>query len=194
MNLGDEEIDGKLRGAFREELPDTGRLEEAVLKRIAAIRLRYWFGIAAAILAVLLGYCVVRPSRLYRDAARDHRLEVIEPQPRHWRTDPAEIAKLSARFQLPDVASLAPAGYRLERAKMCGLEGRPALHVVYGSRAQEFSVYFRAPSGGAESIRAESVGREQLAAFQNGRVQGVIATTASSAECVEFAKFINGHA
>jgi hypothetical protein len=153
-----------------------------------------WIAAAASVAVVLLGYSLVRPSRLYRDAARDHRLEVIEQQPRHWRTDPAAIVKLAARFQLPDVATLAPAGYRLERAKMCGLEGRPALHLVYGNGTREFSVYFRTSSGGSEAIRTESVGQEQLAAFQNGRVQGVIATTASSADCVELAKFINGHA
>jgi len=114
----------------------------------------------------------------------------MEQQPRRWRTDPAEIEKLAARYGLSNVASLAPAGYRLEHAKMCGIGGKPALHLVYTDGGREFSVFIRARAGGDATLHAVRVGSEHLAAFQSDRVEAVIATGGSSGDCLQFARVV----
>jgi anti-sigma factor RsiW len=129
----------------------------------------------------------MRPQRLYADAALDHRQEVVEHQPRRWRTDPAEIEKLAARYQLRDVASLAPSGYRLEHAKMCGLDGKPALHLVYTNGVQEISLFVLSQTGRDRGISATGVGNVHLAAFQNDHVQ-LIATGGDSSDCLQFVR------
>ena len=86
-----------------------------------------------------------------------------------------EIEKLAARYQLPDVAGLAPQGYRLEHAKMCGLDGKPALHLVYTNGSQEFSVFVRARTGSEKALRQVSVGAEHLAGFGTDRLEAVVA-------------------
>jgi anti-sigma factor RsiW len=184
-------MDTRLRKALCAGLPDAGKLERSVSRRISVERSRRW--VLAAVAAVLvigavLGYRLWRPEHLYRDAAFDHRLEVVEHQPRHWQTDPAEIEKLAARYQLHDVASLAPAGYRLEHAKMCGIEGKPALHLVYGNGVQEVSLFVLSQTGRDRGISATGVGNVHLAAFQNDRVQ-IIAAGGASGDCLQFVRF-----
>ena len=183
-------LDARLRETVA-DLPDATAVERAVRRRIALERSARYAAIAAAVLvAVVLGYRAFRPqpvARLYADAALDHRLEVMEHQPRHWRTDPAEIEKLATRFRLPDVRWLAP-GYRLERAKICGIDGAPALHLVYSNGSQEVSVFVRQRDGTA--LRAVAVGTEHLAAFELGLggAEAVIATSGSREECDAFAR------
>lgn len=173
------------------EMPDATMVERSVRRRIARERAWRFAGVAAAIVfAAFLGYRALRPapvSRLYADAALDHRLEVMEHQARRWRTDPVEIEKLAARYDLMNLAALAPEGYRLEHAKMCGLDGRPALHLVYTNGSREFSVYVRARSGGEKALRQVSVGAEHLAGFGTDRLEAVVAG-GSSGECLEFAR------
>jgi anti-sigma factor RsiW len=184
-------MDARLRKALCAGLPDAGTLERSVSRQIAVERSGRWMlvGVAAALLiAAALGYRALRPERLYRDAALDHRLEVVEHQPRHWRTDRAEIDKLAARYQLHDVAALAPAGYRLEHAKMCGLEGQPALHLVYTNGVQEISLFVRSRTGGDSGISSTGVGDLYLASFQNDQIQ-IIATGGASGDCVRFVRF-----
>ena len=142
-------LDARLRDAVSAELPDATAIQGSVRSRIVAERRLRFAAVAAAVLcATVLGYWALRPepvARLFADAALDHRLEVMEHQPRHWRSDPAEIEKLAARFELSNMAALAPEGYRLEHAKVCGIEGKPALHLVYTNGAPGvFCLYTRA--------------------------------------------------
>jgi anti-sigma factor RsiW len=185
-------IDAQLRDSLGSELPDATAVEGRVRDRIRMERSRRWIvGTAAAagvLIAVVLGARAGRPERLYTDAALDHRLEVMEHQPRRWRTDPAEIEKLTARYPLPNVAALAPAGYSLEHAKMCGLEGQPALHLVYTNGVQEVSIFVRGRVGTATAIHAVRLGSEHLAGFQTDRLEAVVATSGSSEECLKFAR------
>jgi anti-sigma factor RsiW len=187
-------MDGRLRDAFSSALPDATAIEQTVRKHIAGERSRRWMMVAASAAAVLvasvLGYRTLRPERLFSDAAEDHRLEVVEHQPRRWRTDPAEIGKLAARYGLSNVS--VPAGYRLEHAKMCGLDGEPALHLVYTNGVQEFSVFVLKPSGASrKNLHIVSVGNERLAAFQTERLE-MIATGGSSDECLQLARAAAG--
>jgi anti-sigma factor RsiW len=189
-------LDRRLRDAVSAELPDATAIQSSVRARIRGARVRRWTAVAAAVLfAALLGYRTLRPepvARLYADAALDHRQEVTEHQPRRWRSDPVEIEKLAGRYQLSNVAALAPAGYRLEHAKMCGIDGKPALHLVYTNGAQEFSLFVRARTGRSNALRTVRVGSEKLAAFQTARLEAVVATSASSGDCLEFARFAEG--
>jgi anti-sigma factor RsiW len=181
-------MDGRLRDVFSSALPDTAAIQQTIRGHIASERSRRWMMIAAAavLCASVLGYRTLRPERLFSDAAQDHRMEVVEHQPRRWRTDPAEIGKLAARYGLSNVN--APAGYRLEHAKMCGLDGEPALHLVYTNGLREFSVFVLKRSGASKkNPHIVSVGAEHLAAFQTERLE-VIATGGSGEECLQFAR------
>jgi anti-sigma factor RsiW len=174
-------------------LPDSTVVERRVRGQIAAERRRRVAKLGAAVAAgilfgAVLGYRALRPERLYTDAALDHRLEVMEHQPRRWRSDPAEVEKLAARYQLSSTSALAPEGYRLEHAKMCGIAGEPALHLVYTNGLQEFSVYIRRRSGAKGTLHAVRVGSEQLAVVQSDRLEAVVATAGSSGECLQFAR------
>jgi anti-sigma factor RsiW len=189
-------LDERIHDAFCSALPDATSIERSFRVRIARQRSRRWVVAGAAAAAILfaafLGNRMRPPERLLSDAAQDHRMEVMEHQPRRWRTEPAEIEKLAARYQLSKLASLTPAGYRLEYAKMCGLDGTGALHLVYANGAQEFSFYIRPGTGAAEGLRTLSVGQEHLARFQTNRLEGVIVTAGSSDECLQFARAAAG--
>jgi anti-sigma factor RsiW len=173
------------------EMPDATAVGRAVRRRIVRERVLRFAAVAAAVVfAAFLGYWALRPapvSRLYADAALDHRLEVMEHQPRRWRTDPAEIDKLAARYELTNLAALAPEGYRLEHAKMCGIDGKPALHLVYTDGRREVSVYLRIRDGGEKGLREVSVGLEHLAGFGTERLEAVV-VGGSIGECLEFAR------
>ena len=185
-------LDARLREAAS-QLPDATAVGRSVRGRIGAERFGLMTAAAAIVLfAAILSYRTLRPEpvgRLYADAALDHRLEVMEHQPRHWRSDPVEIEKLAARYDLQNVGALAPAGYRLEHAKMCGIDGKAALHLVFTNGTQEVSVYVRPRSGTSRrsAPRTVKVGSEQLAEIQTDRLEAVIATAGSSGECLRFA-------
>lgn len=186
------ELDRRLREEMSGELPDASAIQKSVRGRIGVEKARRWaIGAAAAagvLFAVVMGYRAMKPERVFADAAADHRAEVMEHRPRRWRTEPAEIEKLAARYELRDVARLAPEGYRLEHAKMCGIEGQPALHLVYTNGDREVSVYVLSNNGATKAIHATRIGSEQLAAFRTGRVEAIVATGGSSEECLEFAR------
>ena len=189
----DVALDERLRQAVTAELPDVTAVERSVRGRMRAEHVRRLALMAAVaavfVFAAILGYRALRPvGRVFADAALDHRLEVIEHQPRHWRSDPAEIEKLAARYELRDAGALAPAGYRLVHAKICGIDGKPALHAVFTNGNQEVSVYVRTRSAHGDAVRTVKIGSEQLASVHSDRFEAVIATDGSSGECLRFAR------
>lgn len=194
-------MDARLRDAIS-VLPNVTAIQQAVRARIAAERSRRWTlaaAVAASILlTVVVSYRILRPTppaRLFTDAAQDHHLEVVEHQPRRWRTDPAEIDRLAARYDLQGVVTtLAPSGYHLEHAKMCGLDGKPALHLVYTNGIQEFSVFVQRQEANVKdkTVHALNVGPERLASFQTARFETIVATDGSSGECLQFARLAAG--
>ncbi len=190
---GQRALDAQLNEAAAAELPDAAAVERAVRGHIRTQRIRRFGTVAAAILfAALASYFALRRgpvTRLYADAALDHRLEVVEHQPRRWRTDPAEMEKLGRRFELSNLGALAPEGYRLEHAKMCGIDGKPALHLVYTDGRREFSIYIRKRGASDLDMEVFRVGSERLTAFQNDRLEAVIATDGSSGDCLRLAQY-----
>jgi anti-sigma factor RsiW len=173
-------------------------LERRVMDRIARERLRRWVvsGVAAAAAVAAAVFLLTAPLRapanpaVFADAARDHTVEVIQQTPRHWRTDPAEIAALEVAQGISDsdVKALETTGYRLERAKICRLSGTPYMHLVYAKGGREFSVYMRVRGDQPVPEAASSTGNLQLSSFARGRVQAVIVTDAPRGECERFTR------
>jgi len=180
------DLDARLRAGVVADDLDYTPLERRVRRRIAAdsaARTRFVLaaaGVAAVLLAAGLASRITpRLARVYQDAALDHRREIVDGQPRPWLTDPAAIESLAASQGLPSASFLALArtGYRLEKGKICRLDGRLFLHLVYTDGAQEFSVYLREgerPAGSPEEtvngrplFTADS-GPDHMAAFQKG--------------------------
>jgi anti-sigma factor RsiW len=210
-------LDAELREAVAGEPVDVGRVDRRVRERISAenggtahlapLRRRWVIaaiGTAAALLLVAAGYRGLlgpRVARVYADAALDHRLEVVQKAPRPWKVDPAQVAALAETqgISASVPAALSSGAYRLERAKLCFLDGRIFLHLVYSDGTREFSVYLR--QRGAESLpgrtqetdngrvlHISNPGNEHVASFQtDGLTVMVVAEQSSMA--LRFARF-----
>lgn len=170
---------------------DTAGVERRVMQRIAWERhRREAFALAAAALvalALLAGYrshSRAATERVFVDAARDHRVEVVEKQPRRWRTELPDVTRLGANFGLTGekAMELAPEGYRFSRARICGLEGRPALHLVFTDGVHDVSLYLRR-GGGHGEVQAAAVGEEQLAALRTSGYETVAVSAGNAADC-----------
>ena len=70
---------------------------------------------------------------------------VVDREHRTWYLDEQAVRALADREGVsPSVVSgLAANGYRLECGKLCRLDGRPFLHLVYANGARKLSVYVR---------------------------------------------------
>ena len=186
-------MDARLRASVGSGTPETTALDQAVRRQIRLISLarrRRFMAAAAAIVLSVAGstWWLTRMPRIYADAARDHRLEVVEHQPRGWRSGLADVNDLAGRFGLSgvDVRRLAPADYRLEHAKICRLDGEPALHLVYANSAREVSLYVRRPSltPSGQSL----VGKEYVDVFHTARFSVIVVSAGSRDECWKFAQ------
>jgi hypothetical protein len=178
----DGAFDARLAAAFAAEPAETASIVFVVRRRIEVDRVRRWGMLAAAaalVGALGLGYEARKnemTSATLLAAERDHRVEVAENKPRKWRVGDADIEEASAGFELhPDqIRSLAPAGYRFEHAKICGLAGSPALHAVFTDEAgQPVSVYVRKSDGvqfeASAGSAAEQAGKWMVIAVSPGK-------------------------
>ena len=172
MNWSDDDLDRHLREAVISERLDTTALENAIRAQIRPSNRSWYFAAAALAAVLLLTMWMRRIPVIFREAARDHKLEVVEHRPRHWQT----VSSFAV--------DLAPAGYRLEHAKTCRLEGKPVLHLVYTDGEHEVSVYLDAQ---AENGDAEVDG-QHITAFHAGRLRGLV--VGSVAECRQVAAMI----
>jgi anti-sigma factor RsiW len=186
-------IDGRLRALAAAETPDSSILEQRVRRGIANAKARRrWMlaRIAAAVVLVSLAaayglFLRASEKRMYVDAARDHQAEIVEGQPRHWRTSPADMARLAARddLALAQLMAIAPRGYRLQRAKICGIMGEPMLHLVFTDGARSYSVYLRPDRGAKAAIRMVHHGIEEVAGLANGRFRVLVVTAGPAPDC-----------
>jgi len=195
MDLRDDDIDARLCAAYSDGLPDASALQQAVRKRIAAERARLWIFMGAAAAVVLAAVSIgifqhARGTDIYAELARDHRREVVDQQPRRWRSEPAEIETLIARYGVtaPMVKGFAPTGFRLEHAKTCAMAGKPVLHLVYTDGSRQFSVYVRQRTGTGFRAGSTSVDSEQVAAFERDGFEAAIVMVGSGAECLQWAR------
>jgi hypothetical protein len=162
-------------------------------------------GVAAMLLLVVAGYRLLlgtHVARVYADAATDHRMEVVQQQPRHWFVDSAGLATIAAKEGVPlsAVQALSSGEYKLARAKICYLDRRLFLHLVFTDGNQEFSVYLRPKDANplpgtphelanGKPIHTSDVDNEHVASFETSQLTGMVVTDQSSAASLQFARF-----
>jgi hypothetical protein len=104
-------------------------------------------------------------------------MEIVNRQPRKWVTDRASIEGLAQRQGLPAsvVSAFVPAGYHLAQGKLCLLDGRVFLHLVYASESGSFSLFLRRPDdAGTSVVHTETFAAEQVAGFQRNQLSALI--------------------
>ena len=202
-------LDARMRAAILSEPVDPAAVERRVLQKIAAekaTQTRHSFpsqrwGFAAAGIAALLtigvfGYrTTLHPdsNRTFAAAARDHRLEIEDRQPRKWRTDLVSVTEIAVRegISTSEISRLAPPSYHFEEGKLCRLNGLLYLHLVYADAAgnRRVSVFLdgRNQSAGMP-VNSSSFGAENVAGFSTGSVTAMVVTDQSRAAAREFAR------
>jgi hypothetical protein len=169
---------------------------------------RRWVVAAVGIAALLLftfGYHNLfgrHVVAVYAAAATDHRLEVVEMQPRPWSSDSAQIEALGAQHGIPApaISALGSGSYHLDRAKLCTLDGRVFLHLVFSDGAQEFSVYLRQrdsnslpgrvrETANGKSLHTSELNHEYVASFETAQLTFVVVTNQSEDAALHFARF-----
>jgi hypothetical protein len=176
------EIDARVREALLAEPIDSMRIDQRVRESIRPSR--HWVGIAVGIAAGLAIAVVVlqysAPNRTCAAAALDHHREIVTGEHRTWLLDPASIAGLAER-QGVSFAQFAPADLRLERGKLCRLNGRVFLHLVYSDGSGEVSLFLRQhEQGSPAAIRNADSGSEHVAYFDTPRVDAIVVSNESS--------------
>jgi anti-sigma factor RsiW len=213
-------LDARFREALLADEVDVSRVNRRIRELIAAESLRgtaspvrskpsRWMtaamGIAATFLLLAAGYLLLpgHVARVYADAATDHRMEVVEQQPRPWKTDPVAIAALAEKQGISESVPLELAsGYHLERAKICRLDGRLYLHLVYSDGSQEFSLFLRQRDGEQLSgsirgfangrlLRVSSAGSENIASFETSHLTAMVATDQPAGAALHLAKLVS---
>ncbi|HET9399759.1 MAG TPA: zf-HC2 domain-containing protein [Candidatus Acidoferrales bacterium] len=214
-----EALDLQLREAVLAEPANTQPIEARVMRAIseepapARPRVSLWrlasFAAAAAVLVATIFIYRAIPHgplpRVFADAAEDHRDEVIQRQPRRWLTDQERISELAARRGVSAtlLTSLAPAGYHLDRARVCSLNGRSYLHVVYSAAdgAQEYSAFLRKRDGenlpgrarttvAGKQIHVATDGKDHVAAVQSSQLTAFIVTDLPGDAALHEAEFV----
>jgi anti-sigma factor RsiW len=196
----DAEIDKLIRESMVNEGSDTASIDRRARAGIRAerqrSRLRLMAGAAgfAAVLAMAVAAyrMAARPNAVYAAAARDHLVELVRKQPRKWTTDASAIAQLAARVGLSGAAAtaFAPAGYHLAQGRLCFLDGRIFLHLVYAGADGNFSLFLRRAeaSGDSGAIDAHRFDTEQVAGFQHNALRAVLVTEQPGDTAVQLAR------
>jgi len=216
-------LDARLREVVLAEESNAARVDSRVRQLIAAEserqippqhapRSRRWASAAiaiaaAAIVLAAVGYRTLvgtSVARVYADAAWDHGVEVVDRQPRPWLTDPAQIAELAEKQGISPsaVTALDSGGYRLERGKLCFLDHRIFLHLVYSDDVREFSVYLRPRDAKAltasvreisngEPLCTSDLGNEHVASVETPQLTALVVTNQSSDAALNFARFVS---
>ena len=128
-----------------------GRIEQKLGSRRPFFLQWRWPAFAGAATMVLL-FALALPRftshdpmhLLCLDAVDDHRSEVLQREPRTWHTG-SDISGLVQRTVPGAQVPQAVAGLSLQKARICELLRAPALHLVYGSGAQQVSVFVMLP-------------------------------------------------
>jgi anti-sigma factor RsiW len=215
------QVDARLREGVLSEGVDASAVDRRVREQIAAEsgaealprarkhvprrRVIAVLGAAAALLLAALGYRLLlgpQLTRVYADAARDHRREIVEQAARQWVVDPVEIGAMAERRGVPGsaVLALAAQGYHLDRARLCLVGRRIFLHLVYSANGQEFSVYVRQrddetlpgavwETANGKPIRVSDQGGEHVASVETPRLAVVIVSDRSAEAALQFARF-----
>jgi len=187
-------LDARLRAVVLSESVASETLEDRVRRQIAAEtasrKRRLWIAASVAIALVAAGVLTriaFHVPTLYVEAAADHQHEIVDREPRVWVTDAAAIAALaqSRDIQASAVQVLGRDRYRLEKAKICKLDGLLYLHLVYTDGTRETSAYLHSrktpgfsPLATAEvsgAYLAVINGAHVTALFVGGRAEDAVA-------------------
>lgn len=212
-------LDARLREVILAQETDVAEVNRRVRDLIAAEakghrlpplrpRRRRWaalaMGLAAALALGVASYESLRTHvpRIYADAATDHRLEVNQLQPRPWLTDPRQIVALAEQQGITPAAvqAVASGGYRLVRGKLCFLDHRIFLHLVWTDGSSEFSLYLRQRdpqllSGPVREIAngkrlcTSDIEHYHVAALETSALVAVVVTGPSSDAALNLARF-----
>jgi anti-sigma factor RsiW len=183
-------IDENLRERLREEPVDATRIEQQVRASIRSESRKRLFAslaVAAAILLAFTGYRVLLASRttaIYSAAANDHRREIVEGQPRSWQTDQHAIIGLAEAQGIPaaTATALAPAGFHLAQGRLCFLNGRVFVHLLYKDANGNMSLFLRAQQTPHFSDRgAEAFGMEHVSGIQKNNLTALAVSDQSDA-------------
>jgi anti-sigma factor RsiW len=199
----DAAFDELLRTCVVAEHVDTSSVDRRIREKLGASRrtsgrLILAAAIAAVLLVSIIGYRALflpRAKPVYAAAARDHRLEIVDRQTRKWVTDRASIEGLAGHQGLSGsvVEALAPAGYHLAQGKLCRLDGRLFLHLVYANDAGNFSLFLRPenvpPPGMEQQIRTNTFAAQHVAGFHRDRFSALIVTEQSGPFVLNLAEF-----
>jgi anti-sigma factor RsiW len=215
----EQATDNALR-LLSDEPVDTTRVREEILVNIQKdltpknqSRITWWQGIGgmAALLAItVVAFFALRPSAplpltIYRDAADDHRAEVVEHMKLRWAQDDASILSLLKTVGATEelTQQITPAGFHLERARVCKLLSHRYVHLVYTDGTREVSYFLRSREGeeltgkpvvtvNGKAVYLDSVRDLSVAGFQTQNVtvlmvsdepkEQVLATIASAAQ------------
>jgi anti-sigma factor RsiW len=154
--------------------------------------------IGAGIIYFTLPY--TSSQTVYASAVDDHTEEVVQRAPIDgWRETPEEIEKL-LRKELGNsdvMRKLAPADYKLARARLCDLGSEQYVHLVYKNEQREISIYIR-PKGGQLpgavvdtvngcTLHAESAGRLEVAGYQSEKFTVLIVSDLPRGESLRLA-------
>ena len=190
-----DDLDRKLREAYTRDPVDTRGLERSIRAEIRSHTLRrsaLRFASAAALVVAILGaYWAARRSpepKLYRDAALDHQAEVVQKAPRRWRTTDSELDTLTGRFGLTR-QRVAFSEYRLLRAKVCLLDGRRVLHLVYSSGGSEYSLFLLADNQHVPTGEAR-IDAEYIEGFDGAHKTGLVVSDGPGADCRRFTETV----
>ena len=194
-------FDELLRTSVLAERIDNSSVDQRVRAGISAGQraARRWMltaaGIAAVLLLAVLGYATTvsfRTKPVYAAAARDHRMEIVDRQPRKWLTDYASIERLAGREGVSGsmAADFAPAGYHLAQGKLCLLDGHVFLHLVYANSSGDFSLFLRRSDDAAPwGIHTGTFDAEHVAGFRRGPLRALIVTERPGEAALRLAKF-----
>ena len=186
----DVELDARLCRVVLAEPVDTSSADLAIRRRVAReARLRR-MSIAAGIAALLAVGIIIFPKVYqvatrgradYSAAAQDHRREVVDHESRRWVSRPDQMDALATRQGISESAPTAIAGSSVQHAKLCRLNGRIFLHVVYSDGSREMSLFLRQPdSKQLVPVHVAGTGGQQVAAFETAHVSAMIVTDRAS--------------
>lgn len=193
----EEQIDLAIRTLREAEQVDDRLVRERVLEGIKEdlassrrSRVRRW-GIACAAIVfafVLAASLYFRPTAksqltIYRDAADDHRAEVAGHMPLQWERNSAVISTLVQNVGATSdlIAKITPAGYRVDRARICTLLSHDYVHLVFTDGTHELSFFLRSRDNQeltgppilkvhGKAIHSETIRDLNVAGFQSSGV------------------------
>jgi anti-sigma factor RsiW len=154
-----QELDHLLRSTVLNQQMDTRALEFRIRRQLTSEpKRRVIFSRRLALIAAGLFLAAIvgllssnwlratrQASAICADAIVDHRVEVVENAPRKWTADLARIASVSQKAIGAEInpEQLAPSGYHFERARICSLQDKRYVHLVFSNGNQQISMFVR---------------------------------------------------